>query len=301
MVELITTRSYIEEAVLKRRFGESAKGFMETKALLESLKVVVTDGQVVRPGSKIRDLGDGLEAGEEVFARCLVQVVATSQTPYGEELRGIFGAFHVESGEPELWFGAFPDNYFAMRNLLIELGAIRIDQRKGRYLIGSLFLDTFIGARYSRGSSPKNLASNQTRKEELGLKAEQCVWEYERAVVDQRHQHMIRHVALENTAAGFDIASVRVRENTGQLCLRLIEVKAVSLKDWHFTFTMNEIQTATESKNAYFLYLVPVVKGEPTVGKMRVLRNPIATLDDSDQWTIEYGDWKVRKTASNDT
>ena len=79
--------------------------------------------------------------------------------------------------------------------------------------------------------------------------------------------------------------------------MRLIEVKAVSLKDWGFTFTLNEIRTATESKDAYFLYLVPVVRGEPDVDGMLVLRDPMATLDESGQWIVEHGDWKVRKAV----
>ena len=298
MIELIAARERISESVLQRIFGETAKGFMETKSLLESLKVIVTDEQVVKAGSKLKELVGALETREDgVFARLLVRLIATSSSPFGEESRRIFGAFRVESGDPELWIAAFPGKYFAMRNLLIELDAIHVDHGKEKYLIGSPFFDTFIGARYSQGPSPKTLASNITRKEELGLRTEKQVLEHEKTIVGQRHQHMIRHVSLENTAAGFDIASVRVNESTGQYRLRLIEVKAVSLKDWQFTFTMNEIRTATENKDAYFLYLVPVVKGWPDVGRMLVLRDPTATLDDSGRWIIQHGDWKVRRAA----
>ena len=93
------------------------------------------------------------------------------------------------------------------------------------------------------------------------------VFEHEREIVGHRNAAKVIHIAMENTNAGFDIASIRREKETGQLCIRKIEVKAVSPKEWAFTLTRNEIRVATESKDAYFLYLVPVIEGKPEVTK----------------------------------
>lgn len=297
MVKLMANRAQIGESTLERRFREGARGFAQTKSLLKSLRVLETEGQFVKPSPNLTELFDAMGIGEDVFARLLVRLIERSRGQFGEELRRIFAAFRLERGEPALWVAAFPDERFAMRNLLIELGVIHVDHGKERYLIGSRFFDTFIQSRYSRGVSPKALASDLMRKDELGLRTEKRVVETEKDIVGEVHGQMVRHVSLENSAAGFDIASVRVNENTGHCCLRLIEVKAVSPKDWRFTFTMNEIRTATENKDAYFLYLVPIVQGEPNVGGMVVLRDPIDTLSNSAGWIIQHGDWKVRKAV----
>ena len=300
MIELLADRGQISETLLERRFGESARGFTETKSLLQALKVLISEKNTIKPGPKQKEMFDALVLNADFFCRLLARMITTSRGRFGQEARLIFRDFNVGRGEPEIWISAFESKYFAMRNLFIELGAIRIDHANEKYVIGTPFLDIFIEVRYSKGSSLKALSSDLTRKEELGQRTEQHVLKYEQEVVGQRYRHMIQHIAQENTTAGFDIASVRVNENTGRCRLRLIEVKAVSPRDWQFTFTMNEVRTATENKEAYFLYLVPVVRGEPVVNKMLVLQNPLDTLNDSSEWNIEFGDWRVCKESRSD-
>ena len=210
-------------------------------------------------------------------------------------MREVVRAFRLEGGQAWLQPEDLRGKYYAARNILLEAGALQVDHQTGTYTINNWFYREFVRVRYAYGVTPENLVERLKERGEIGLEAELKVFEYERDAVGKRDLVNVIHIALENTNAGFDIASTRREKDTDKLLFRMIEVKAVSSSDWGFTLTRNEVRVATESKDAYFLYLVPVIEGEPTVTNMIVVKNPVMELMKQDQWTIVEGDWRVSR------
>ena len=174
-----------------------------------------------------------------------------------------------------------------------------LDHRDGRYEINGWFYGDFIKARYAHGSTPAMLRNEIRDKEDIGFAAELKVLEFERQTVGSQDAPNVIHIAQQNTNAGFDIASIRRGNEDGRLNLRMIEVKAVSPRNWAFTLTKNEVRVAAENKNTYFLYLVPVKKGTPIVSETEMIQNPIRELSHNMGWTIEKGDWSVSRKTSH--
>ena len=295
LVELIANNAAVETELLERRFSERARDFEETVKFMEGLRALMARGRKVCRAEALDSMQEALREGRRAFVQLIAKRGVGSTTRYGGEMRGVLSAFKVEGGQVWLRAEDLGGEYFAARNMLLEAGAIRLNHEAGTYSIDNWFYREFVRARYAHGTAPNKLDDLVKEQAELGLAAELEVLEHERATVGQRDAAKVVHIALENTSAGFDIASIRREKETNQLRLRMIEVKAVSPRDWAFTLTRNEIRVATESGATYFLYLVPVIEGKPAIARMEVVPNPVRELLYKDVWTIEEGDWKVSR------
>ena len=297
LVELMADSVAVEKDLLERRFGERARGFRETLKFLEGMRALTEQHREICRGDGLDGIQEALHAGERTFAEYMAKLGVTSATRYGRELRGVLKTLWKESGRTWLRTEDLRAEQYAARNILLEARAIRLDLETGTYTINDWFYDEFVRALYGHGPTPDELDEVVKDRVALGLAAELQVFEYERELVGHRDVGTVIHIALENTTAGFDIASTRRDAETGQLGLRMIEVKAVSPKEWAFILTRNEIRVASANKDAYFLYLVPVIEGKPRVAKMEVIQNPISELLEEDKWSIREGDWSVSRVV----
>ncbi len=299
LVALVADSARIELDLLERRFGERARGFGQTLSFLEELGALVQEGREVVRSAGLEEMQKFLGMGETIFFEHLAKISVVSPTKYGRELREVLRTFRLNEGLATLRTEELRREHYAARNMLLEARAIKLDYDVGTYAVNAWFHREFIRARYAHGVTPDHLNEIITEKLEIGLAAELKIIEYEREAVGQRDAANVIHIALENTSAGFDIASVRRDEETHQQIFRMIEVKAVSPRDWAFTFTRNEIRVASDFRSIYFLYLVPVVNGEPAATSMKVIQNPMEELQNRDEWTIETGEWAVSRTVRN--
>ena len=297
LVELVADNATVEKELLERRFGERARGFEETLKFMEGMRALVESGRDVRRANGLDSMQEALREGERAFVEHMAKVAVRSTTRYGKEMRGVLNAFKLKEGQSWLVSEELGGEYYAARNMLLEAGAIQLDHDSGTYTIDNWFYSEFIRARYTHGTTPNELRDVIEDQAEIGLAAELKVFEYERAIVGEQDAAKVVHIALENTNAGFDIVSIRREQETKQIRLRMIEVKAVSLRDWAFTLTMNEVRMATESEDTYFLYLIPVIEGNPTVARMEIVQNPVRELLCKNEWAIEDGDWNVCRTV----
>ena len=295
LVELFGGHVRMKKDLLERRFSERARGFKETVKFMEAVQAITEGRRQVRRGNGLDTMQRKLKGGRRTFVEHMAELGVQSGTRYGTEIRAVLNAFRLEEGQA--WLGTEDSwgKHYAARNILLEAGAIKLDHYSGIYTINHWFYREFIKARYSHGTKPETLKGVMERQADIGAAAEKEVFEYERLIVGVRDAAKVVHIALESTGAGFDIASIRREAGTDQIRLRMIEVKAVNRRDWAFTLTSNEIRVARESKNTYFLYLVPVMKGEPTVSGMKVIQNPVEELLRGQGWTIEKGDWNIRR------
>ena len=299
LVELIGDNSTLEKKLLKRRFSERARSFEETLKFMEGMRAIEeTPGGIRRAGS-LDGMQEALKTGERKFIEYITRLGVVSATRYGKEIRGVLEAFRLDKGQARLGSEDLRGELYAARNILLEAEAMQLDREAGTYTINSWFHREFIRARFAHGTKPEKLDNVVRAQAEIGFAAELKVFEHERETLGPKDAANVVHIALENTNAGFDIASTRREEETDQLRIRMIEVKAVSPKHWAFTLTRNEVRVATENKDSYFLYLVPVIEGEPKITKMDVIQNPAKELQVESEWTIREGDWSVSRLVQH--
>ena len=294
-IGLIGNKVAIEKQLLERRFRESARGFEKVLHFMKEMQALRESGREIHRAMNLDDMQKTLRKNKQAFSEYIVKLLMESPTSYGEEMREVIRAFRIEEEKASLGFRNLKREYYAARNMFIEAEALQIDLQTATYTINGWFYPEFFRSRYAHGTTPEKLDNLVNKQAAIGLAAELKVLEHEREIVGSRDAANVIHIAMENTNAGFDIASTRREEETGQLLIRMIEVKAVSPKNWAFTLTKNEIRVATENKDTYFLYLVPVIQGEPEVTKMDVIQNPAKELLDEEVWTIRDGDWNVSR------
>ena len=299
LVELVGEKSTLEKELLKRRFGERARSFEETLSFMKGMQALKERGRKIHRARNLNGIQKVLKDGEQDFKRHLVKLIADSPSKYGCEMREVLNAFRLEKGKAWLKVEDSGGVHYATRNVLILAEVIRVDHETGMYTVNNWFHREFIKARYGFGTTPKELDKALKEDAKIGLAAEIQVFEFERETVGCRDAEKVVHIALSNTNAGFDIASTRREKETDQLCMRMIEVKAVSPKKWAFSLTHNELRVAKENHDTYFLYLVPVLEGKPEVSEMLEIPNPAKELLDSNKWTIREGDWDIRMVNRN--
>ena len=287
-----------EMNLTKRRFLESAQDFDAIANFLVRLHIVrISKGVITGGGKEIQTLA-ALEEGDKRFAEHIATLVVRSKTDYGVEVRAALTQFHLNGGLAVASFGSLRGDLHLARNFLLEFGALRRDHSTKKFHVRDWFFPELVTARFGRGVLPKTLEGKISKQVEIGLQAELQVLEYEHSVVCKKDHPTIVHIATKNVSAGFDIASTRRNQATGELLFRMIEVKAVRKDDWRFTFTRNEVRQAKESKEIYFLYLVPIVSGKPAIAEMKVIQNPVPQLLNSSKWDVQEGDWQVKQIVA---
>ncbi|MBC8147414.1 MAG: DUF3883 domain-containing protein [Bacteroidetes bacterium] len=163
-----------------------------------------------------------------------------------------------------------------LRNFLIDLDLVYHIRDKNCYAINEKYLHLLSKQIESNTLSPKNLNSLLDNQAKIGYLAELKIIEFEKqrlkdfAILSKN----IEHVAKVNVSAGFDIKSWETNKKE-----RYIEVKAVSLSDYKFHWSRNEIEKSKLFKNQYYLYLLPVVTNKVfDVELMEIIRNPYITI-----------------------
>ena len=181
-----------------------------------------------------------------------------------------------------------------LRNFLIDLDLVYHIRDKNCYSINEKYLHLLSKQIESNTLSPKNLNSLLDNQAKIGYLAELKIIEFEKqrlkdfAILSKN----IEHVAKVNVSAGFDIKSWETNKKE-----RYIEVKAVSLSDYKFHWSRNEIEKSKLFKNQYYLYLLPVVTNKVfDVELMEIIRNPyIKIFSKSSTWENQieqFSFWK---------
>lgn len=139
-------------------------------------------------------------------------------------------------------------HYYAIRNFLIDSNVITSVGRNN-FIIEKEF-EVIVEDILKTRKSIIQLKRDLENKEELGNKAELFVLEYEgKKFIDKK----MEHVSPIDVSAGYDIKSYFSNESNS--FDKFIEVKCISERDV-FYWTRNEIDTAKQLGENYFLYLV---------------------------------------------
>jgi hypothetical protein len=189
--------------------------------------------------------------------------------------------------------------YSGVRNILTEINLITYHE--GVYIANKELKKEKKSGGYF---SPNQLHEQIKRREQIGLYAEQCVFEYEYLALSKYNNLKkvvkIEHVSKINTNAGYDIISFSRKAAINDLYNPIyIEVKAVD-NDYGFYWSRNEIKVSKEISDNYYLYLVPIYENKANLEKMIIIKNPYINLLENNDWIIENESISVRKKGSTD-
>lgn len=274
---------------IKRKYLENALAFDETLSLLEDLKVVRNNSNELIPSKTFSLTHDS----PDEFKKKFLPVLFSANGYISEELRNFLLNFQTENDKiffkaTELQKIKFSDT----RNLLIELEFISTGADNATYFVNPEFADLFVKQFNKRKLSPETLKKKQAENESIGLTAEKAVIEYElkRLAVISVLPNEIEHTSQDNVLAGYDIKSFEdCLDSNSKRIERFIEVKAVSIDDYKFYWSRNEMEIAKVFGEKYYLYLLPVISNNTfDFDKIIIKRNPFKSIYSNEQeWRKE--------------
>lgn len=274
---------------IKRKYLENALAFDETLSLLEDLKIVKNNSDEIVPSKTFSLTHDS----SDEFKKKFLPVLFSANGDISEELRNFLLNFQTENDKTffkatELQKIKFSDT----RNLLLELEFISTGADNATYFVNPEFADLFVKQFSKRKLSPETLKKKQAENESIGLTAERAVIDYEvkRLTDISVLPSEIEHTSQENVLAGYDIKSFEnYLDNNSKHIDRFIEVKAVSVDDYKFYWSRNEMEIAKVFGEKYYLYLLPVISNNTfDFDKMIIKRNPFKSIYSNEQeWRKE--------------
>ena len=280
------------------RYSEKAKNFDKVLSFLVACKIISDEGNRIRQGRRYALAMEKLNNSVEEYNKFLVQLILSSGAQQGDEIRKLLSDFESLLGTPKLAPLPQGDKRYIVRNMLIEAGIIVFNHDNGICEIPAKYNCLYSLAKYGHGKSPDSLERQIKQSLDIGTQAELSVIEYERKILGDGFADQVVHIAEHNTSAGFDVASVRITNNQVSEN-RLIEVKAVSPKDYGFFLTAREHDIAKQYREQYYLYLVPVRDQIPSIHELEIICNPAEKIiENNDQWFVTHHNIYCRKINS---
>lgn len=264
---------------IRRRYLENGLAFDETIALLEDLKILRNNSDELFLRKPFSVSHNSLDE----FKRKFLPVLFSARGDVAKQLNNFLSNFQTEADKiffkaTELQKVKFSD----IRSLLLELDFISASADNTTYFVNPLYTDLFVKQFSLRKLSPETLKKEQAENDAIGLLAEQAVIQYEinRLKNMSLKPNEIEHISEENANAGFDIKSFEnYLDENSQRIKRYIEVKAISLKDYKFYWSKNEISISKFFGERYFLYLLPVVANNTfDFEKLLIVNNPFKNI-----------------------
>ncbi|MEK0350760.1 MAG: DUF3883 domain-containing protein [Nitrosopumilus sp.] len=181
-----------------------------------------------------------------------------------------------------------------LRNFLIDIDLIYHNRRNNSYIVNDKYIHLFTKQIETKTLSPKNLNSILKNQKEIGYLAELEILKYEKKRLKDfsNLSRNIEHISKFDVNAGFDIKSWETNKKE-----RYIEVKAVSIFDFKFHWSRNEIKKSQSLKNKYYLYLLPIITNKNfDIASMEIIKNPFSKVfSKSSYWENQieqYSFWK---------
>ena len=274
---------------IKRKYLERGSSFDETLSLLEDLKIVKNNSDELIPSKSFSLAHDSLDE----FKKKFLPVLFSANGYISDELTNFLVNFQTENDKTLFKATELQKIKFSnTRNLLLELEFISISADNTTYFINPDFADLFIKQFTRRKLSPESLKKKQSENESIGLLAENAVIEFElkRLADISVLPSEIEHTSLDNVLAGYDIKSFEdCLDSNSKRIHRFIEVKAVSVDDYKFYWSKNEMQIAKVFGEKYYLYILPIGANNTfEFDKMIIKRNPFKSVYSNEhEWKKE--------------
>jgi len=273
---------------IKRKYLENALAFDETISLLEDLKIIKINPDGLIPSKPFTFIHDSIEN----FKKKFIQVLFSANGDVAEHLN-IF-LLNFRTATDKIYFKAtelqkikFSDT----RNILLELEFISISADNTTYFVNPLYADLFVNHFSRRKLSPEIFKKKQAENDLIGFAAEKAVIDYEvkRLTEISLIPTEIEHTSQKTILAGYDIKSYENYFDDNKRIERYIEVKAVSIEDYKFYWSKNEMTIAKVFGEKYYFYLLPVISNNTfDFEKLIIVKNPFKNIYSNElEWIKE--------------
>jgi Domain of unknown function (DUF3883) len=267
--------------LVRARFLQSGLHYSEVVSFLAELGFLrVTAGKI----RKISDLSDD----NEKLKQQALQNLLTRETRIQAHTNKFLSRFKAIGTKFEIVMDKERRQQFSgVRNVLLDLDFLERDFDKLKYWISAKYTPFFIESISAVPTSAPELQAILRAREQFGHDAEIAVLKFER--------HRLRncpnvatgidHVSAKDVSAGYDIHSFTKSPSAHTFLDRRIEVKAVSVLNWHFYWSRNEIEAARKHGRNYFLYLVPALRSGFDIANVKIIQNPFKRVDlNAESW-----------------
>lgn len=245
------------ENYIKSKYIDKALYFDETKNFLKYLKIVHSVEDEL-----IFDKSFTFVTSFDDFKIKILEIIFRTKGEILNQLTDFLSNFKIES-EGIIFSASLMDKikYSDIRNILLELELISIHSNNNSYILNNKYVDNYIKNIDQTTLSLEAFKKKQNAQDELGLLAEKAVIDFERKRLTNISIMFgdIEHTSQKNVSAGYDIKSIEnyLDDNLNKIT-RFIEVKTVSLSEFNFYWSRNEIDKARIIGERYYLYLLPV-------------------------------------------
>lgn len=300
LLELVDGSDTQLRSVIRDTYTKYALSFSETLSFLIALGILQRDNNRIAPNAQYSKAMSAIKLGDREYTRFVIELALTSPTDYGRELRQFLLEFSASGKMLSMGPLGPSDRRYAVRDTLVSGGIATVSHQTGICALRPEY-HGLIGIAHSEcGLTPEKITDLDAVNRDIGQRAELAVMMYERSVVGGDYAQQVVHVSLHTASAGFDIVSLRANDDV-LLESRLIEVKAVSHRDYGFYWSAGEIGAARRFGDSYFLYLVPIRSGEPILSELIILADPVRNLlDASDGWEAAPHGYRCRKRLGDD-
>lgn len=291
--EIVSESDLLQREFVEQKYLRRASNFSETVNLLQELDLIKIIENRIVPRTRYKIFLEKIGKSQQkklILKKIIANWILEQKTSVSEYLIQFLSHFQYSSGQFE-----FSPNmsqrlkYSGFRNFLMDLEFLYLDQNETKYIIADEYSTIYSELLESHRLSLDEFLKIQQKKIEIGIAAELQVIEYEKQRLSQFPDLIgkIEHTALLDVMVGYDIRSFDgVPDESGSPLPRLIEVKAVSRRNYQFHWTMNEIKKAREFCLNYYLYLLPVLgKKSFDLEGLKIIRDPISNVyNNSSNW-----------------
>ena len=283
LINVFYSLSELKHEFIKSWFEADAQNYKETLDLLRGLKLVKVKDDIIILTDEFKKIIKEYNHNESIIINFLLKKLINSKNIFTKEIFSFLSNFKIHDGS----FEYTPTikkrlKESGIRNLFIELGLIWYDRQNKKYEITNNYILDFINYIENRKMTLEELQFTLKKQEDLGKAAELEIIKYEKNRLKKKPQLLkcIEHTSKYNIMAGYDIKSCELKKNDFQTPkLRFIEVKAVSILDYRFNWSRNEIDKSKLYGMQYYLYLLPTIKGKRfDIKKLKIVRNPYINI-----------------------
>ncbi len=275
LVRLLNNVSLKEESFVRKRFSNFGTNFEETITFLERLNLLRRAEGEIKMDSKLA----ACQMDEEgVFELLLVRHLLKSDD-YIRHLRRFFSCFKEVSKIIQIQFDSEIRRQFSgLRNVLLDLGVLTAAINESCYSVAPAFVPLFVDALSRSSLTPSELQRILRLREEFGSKAEAHILQLEKERLKKWPDLVkrIKQASTKDVYAGYDILSFSPDGDVVEE--RFIEVKAVSVFDFKFYWSRNEMEAAQTLRQKYFLYLLPASAKGFLSDQLQIIQDPFEHL-----------------------
>lgn len=268
-------------------FGSSFKGIIQ---LLQSLRLIHIEDDFILLDEVISQFqSDTFFENSFLFERLFQFLKKT------EAIDSLFNYLNTKfDNESKTYYvkeSQIPFKLNSIKKLLIDTGfLVKQDSLQGIYFINPIFNEFFASIilpairklTTKRIITLMQLKDTLALQEKYGEEAEEFVLAFElRRLYKHPQKQEIKRISKDFVNAGFDIESFNSEDSITND--RLIEVKSYNI-NVTFYWTINEIETAKELGDLYFLYLIDRSKISANDYSPHIIKNPYKNIFLNDDW-----------------